>query len=172
MVTTNLAPAPFLLLPFTLLIGSLLRKEANSARLGWWVIAAVLSTAVTMFAMYRYYMRGDNSGTPRTSQLLIGAAFASIGLLFGMAPWVAGGESVELVLLFSLFPGTASAVGCIVTAGRRDLYLAFLVPLIGLSSRTLIDADDSRLRSLGASGAAPPSCPPARGRHRARPSPP
>ena len=149
MVTTNLAPVPFMLLPFTLLIGSLLRQEANPARLGWWVIAAVLSTAVTMLAMYRYYMRGDNHRTPRSSQLLIGSAFASIGVLFGMAPWVGGGGSVELVLLFSLFPGTASAVGCIVTAGRRDLYLAFLVPLIGLSSRTLIDADDSRLRSVG-----------------------
>ena len=149
MVTTNLAPVPFLLLPFTLLVGSLLRREADPARLGWWVIAAVLSTAVTMFAMYRYYMRGDNNGTPRTSQLLIGAAFASIGLLFGMAPWVAGGESVELVLLFALFPGTASAIGCIMTAGRRDLYMAFLVPLIGLSSRSLIGAESSHLQSLG-----------------------
>ena len=149
MVTTNLAPSPFLLLPFTLLVSSLLRKDATSARLGWWVLSAVASTAITLFAMYRYYMRGQNNGTPKITQLLIGAAFSSIGLLFGMCPWVAGGHSVELVLLFSLFPSTVSAIGCIVTAGRRDLYLAFLVPLVLASSWSLIAADDSRLRSLG-----------------------
>lgn len=149
MVTTNLAPTPFLLLPFTLLVSSLLTKNATSARLGWWVIAAVVSTAITLFALYRYYMRGDNHGTPLSTQLLIGLAFASIGALFGMCPWVAGESTVELVLLFTLFPSTASAVGCIVTAGRRDLYLAFLVPLIGVSSWSLITAHDSRLRGLG-----------------------
>ena len=148
-VTTNLAPSPFLLLPLTLLVTSLLRKDAPSARLGWWIICAVVSTVITLFAMYRYYMRGDHNGTPRSTQVLIGAAFTSIGILFGMCPWVAGGESTELVLLFALFPSTASAIGCIVTAGRRDLYLAFLVPLIAVSSRTLLSADEELLRSLG-----------------------
>ena len=148
-VTTNLAPSPFLLLPLTLLVTSLLRKDAPSARLGWWIICAVVSTVITLFAMYRYYMRGDHNGTPRSTQVLIGAAFTSIGILFGMCPWVAGGESTELVLLFALFPSTASAIGCIVTAGRRDLYLAFLVPLIAVSSRTLLSADAELLRSLG-----------------------
>ena len=149
MVTTNLAPTPFLLLPFTLLVSSLLRGDAAAARLGWWVVVAVVSTALVLLAIYRYYMRGHNNGTPRSTQLLIGAAFASIGLLFGMCPWVAGGKSAELVLLFALFPSTASAVTSIVTAGRRDMYLAFIVPLILVSSLTLIAADDSRLRSLG-----------------------
>jgi diguanylate cyclase (GGDEF)-like protein len=66
-----------------------------------------------------------------------------------MCPWVAGDGEVELTLLFSLFPATASAVGCIVTAGRRDLYLAFLVPLIGASAWAMLGSDDSRLRGLG-----------------------
>jgi len=147
-VTNNLAPSPFLMLPLTLLMGSLLREDADAARLGWWVISAVVSTAITLFALYRYYMRVE-SRTPRTTQLLIGIAFASIGLLFGICPWVAGEDSTELVLLFALLPSTASVVGCIVTAGRRDFYLAFLVPLIGMSSWTLISAENSRLRSLG-----------------------
>lgn len=148
MVTTNLAPSSFLMLPLTLLVSTLLRKDANAARLGWWIILAVASTVVTLFAVYRYYMRGDSS-TPRSTQFLIGIAFALIGLLFGICPWVAGGNSTELLLLFALFPSTASVVGCIVTAGRRDFYLAFLVPLIGASSWTLLSAEDSRLRSLG-----------------------
>lgn len=149
MVTTNLAPTPFLLLPFTLLVSSLLREDAASARLGWWVVVAIVSTAVVLLAIYRYYMRSHNNGTPRSTQLLIGAAFASIGLLFGMCPWVAGDKSAELVLLFALFPSTAGAITCIVTAGRREMYLAFIVPLILVSSSTLIASDDSRLRSLG-----------------------
>jgi len=149
MVTTNLAPSPFLLLPFTLLVSSLLRQDAESVRLGWWVLSAVFSTAISLLALYRYYIPGDNSCTPKSTQLLIGAAFASIGLLFGLCPWVVGSNSVELVLLFALFPSTASAIVCIVTAGRRDLYLAFLVPLILSSAWSLVGADDSRLRGLG-----------------------
>ena len=149
MVTTNLAPTPFLLLPFTLLVSSLLRKDASSVRLGWWVISAVVCTAITLFAMYRYYMRGDNNGTPRITQILIGIAFATIGVQFGMGPWVAGDQSVELVLLFTLFPCTASAIGCIVTAGRRDLYLAYLIPLVTVASWSLITNTDPRLRGLG-----------------------
>lgn len=148
-VTTNLAPSPFLLLPFTLLVSSLLRKDAPTERLAWWVVSAFVSTAITLFAMYRYYMRVDHNGTSRSTQVLLGVAVASIGILFGMCPWVAGGDSTELVMLFALVPSTASAVVCIVTAGRRDLYLAFLIPLIAVSSQTLLTADEVILRSLG-----------------------
>ena len=149
MVATNLAPSAFLLLPFTLLVSSLLRKDASPVRLGWWVITAVISTAITLFSMYRYYMRGDGNGTPVSTQLLIGLAFVGAGTLFGMCPWVASDSAVELVLLFTLFPSTASAVGCIVTAGRRDLFLAFIIPLISVSSWSLISAHEPRLRGLG-----------------------
>ena len=148
-VATNLAPSPLLLLPFTLLVSSLLRHNVSSQRLGWWVIVAVLSTATTLFAMYRYYMRGSSDGTARSTHLLMIGAFAWIGLLFGMCPWIASDRAVELVMMFVLFPATAGAVCCIVTAGRRDLFTAFLIPLIGVSSWALIDANDSRLHGLG-----------------------
>ena len=157
-VAANLAPAPFLLLPFTLLVSSLLSNNLSPSRLGWWVLVAVIATATSLFAMYRYYMRGDGRNTPRLTQLVIGLAFATIGLLFGMGPWVASGaanteangsKDIALVLLFALFPSTASAVGCIVAAGRRDMYLAYLVPLIGASSWSMIADEDGRLRGLG-----------------------
>ena len=77
------------------------------------------------------------------------AAVLGALLLAHRRRWVAGHGSVALVLLFALFPSTASAVGCIVTAGRRDLYLSFLIPLIVVSASTLLLADDSRLRGLG-----------------------
>ena len=148
MVVTNLTPTPLLNLPFTLLVSSLLRNDAPATRLGWWVVAAVISTAITLLALYRYYTQ-DGGSTPRPTLVLIAASFSSIGLVYGMSPWVAGHGSVALVLLFALFPSTASAVGCIVTAGRRDLYLSFLIPLIAVSASTLLLADDSRLRGLG-----------------------
>jgi len=152
-VATNLAPAPFLLLPFTLLVGSLMRRDVSQARLGYWVLASVVSTGITLFALYRYYMRSESRLTPRATQIYIGAAFASIGAVFGMCPWVGTNQAseafVEVVLLFTLFPATASALGCIVTAGRRDMYLAFVVPLVVTSTGALLLTGDSRLRGLG-----------------------
>ena len=152
-VATNLAPAPFLLLPFTLLVGSLMRRDISQARLGYWILSSVVSTGVTLFALYRYYMRSESRLTPRATQIFIGIAFASIGTVFGMCPWVgtnhAGDAFVEVVLLFTLFPATASALGCIVTAGRRDMYLAFVVPLVVSSTGALLLTGDNRLRGLG-----------------------
>ena len=152
MVANNLAPAPFLLLPFTLLVSSLLRKDISSVRLGYWMIVSAGTTAVTLVALYRYYMRTESTTTPRSTQVLIALSFACLGVVFGMCPWVgahAGPTYVELVLLFTIFPATASALGCIVTAGRRDLYLAFVVPLVLISSTSLLTTGDPHLEGLG-----------------------
>ena len=46
LVTNNLAPAPFLLLPFVLLVSGLLRSELPSERVGWWAIAARLVASI------------------------------------------------------------------------------------------------------------------------------
>jgi diguanylate cyclase (GGDEF)-like protein len=152
-VATNLAPAPFLLLPFTLLVGSLMRHDISEARLGYWILSSVVATGVTLFALYRYYMRSESRLTPRSTQIFIGAAFASIGTVFGLCPWVgtnhSGDAFVEVVLLFTIFPATASALGCIVTAGRRDMYLSFVVPLVTIATGALLLTGDSRLRGLG-----------------------
>ena len=148
-VTNNLAPAPFLLLPFVLLVSALLRGDLPTERVGWWAIASVVSTAITLFALYRYYLRTDSRSTSRAVTLLIGTSFTSIGVVFGLSPWVAGGDQ-QMTLIFTLFPAVASAVGCIVTAGRRDMYVAFVVPLMGLCSASLLLSSDPDLRALGA----------------------
>lgn len=148
-VMTNLAPAPFLLVPFTLLVSSLMRENLPAERIGWWVITAVVATAITLVAMYRYYMGRLGPTTPWHTQVLVGMSFASIGTLFGLGPWVASSGAVELLLLFTLFPATASAVGCIVTPGRRDLYIALIVPMVTLPSVSLLVHGDSRVHGLG-----------------------
>lgn len=149
-VVANLAPLPFVLLPFTLLVSTLMRDQLSTPRVGWWVIVAVLATGLTLFALYRYYVRSDGAATSRLDQFFVGLSFASIGILFGMAPWVAAGSplSIDTVLLFALFSSTAASVGCIVTAGRRDMFIAFLVPLVGCAAAALLSTGDARLTGL------------------------
>ncbi|CAB4362857.1 MAG: EAL domain-containing protein [Actinobacteria bacterium] len=149
MVTANLAPAPFVVLPFTLLVSTMMHKDVSSVHLGWWLLAAVACTAITLFALYRYYMLSVTNSTSVFNQLMIGVSFASIGVVFGMSTWVADGAPVEVVLLFTLFPATAAAVACIVTSGRRDLFLAMTVPMLTWTSWSLLSAGEDYLHSLG-----------------------
>jgi len=148
-VAANLTPAPLLLLPFTLLVSRVMRGDLPGVRFGWWVLSAVVTTAFTLLALYGYHKRGGTDSTPWYVRAAFAAAFATMGAVFGMSPWVVANGRFELVLLFLLFPATASAVGCIVTAGRRDLYLWFLTPLCALSSVSLLTTDDERLKGLG-----------------------
>ncbi|CAN5444321.1 hypothetical protein BH10ACT2_BH10ACT2_21580 [soil metagenome] len=148
-VVTNLLPTPFITLPFVLLVSALMRADLSTSRLSWWLMLTVISTIISLIGLYRYYMRSSASGATLTTKLVIGVGFSTGGLIFGMCPWVAGNSEVEVVLAFTFFPGVAATIGCIVAAGRRDLYLAFLIPLVGLSAFTLLSADSSLLRAFG-----------------------
>lgn len=148
-VVANLAPAPFLMLPFVVLISTLLRTETSSQRIGWWLIVAVLATVVGMLALHRCRGRRGAGLDPLTKGL-VGATFVAVGAVFGMCPWVGADSRLSVVLLYTIFPATASAVGCIVAAGRRDMYLAFLVPLVGISAYSLAVSGSTHLRGLAA----------------------
>ena len=151
-VVTNLVPTPFVMLPFVLLISALMRADLPTTRLSWWLILTVVSTAICLLGLYRYYMRSARDGVTQATKLIIGIGFSSAGLVFGMCPWVAGDRDVQIVLAFTVFPGVAATLGCIVAAGRRDLYIAFLLPLIGVSSFTLLMSNAALLRALGVLG--------------------
>lgn len=148
-VMANLAPAPFVVLPFCLLVSTLMREQVSSQHLGWWLLAAVGCTGLTLLAVYRYYMADRAQLTPVLDQSLIVASLLSIGATFGMSPWVAEGSATEVVLLFSLFPATAAAICCVVTAGRSDMFAAMVMPLIAGMAATLLVADDPTVHSLG-----------------------
>lgn len=143
----NLMPAPFVVLPFTLLVSQLLRGDLPATRFGWWLLMGVVATAVTLVALYAFRTR--ESQTALSVRVLLVAAYATLGLHFGMSPWVVSNGRLELVVLFTLFPATASAVGCITTSGRRDLLIAFLAPLTATCVATLMTSPDHRLRGLG-----------------------
>ncbi len=147
-VAGNFAPSTVLVLPFVVLVSLLLRDETSSRRLGVWLIVGVIAAAVGLVVVHQF-RRHQASPLPRRLPWLLGAGLGAVGLVFGMCPWVAGDSRISVVLVYTLFPATASAVGCIVTAGRRDMYLAFLLPLVLPSATVLSMADDGRLRGLG-----------------------
>jgi len=147
-VVTNLVPTPLVMLPFALLVGALWRDDLSSTRLSWWLLAAVVSTVIMLLGLYRFHVRSA-SDIDTLTRLTIGAGLVAGGLFFGMAPWVASVTEVELALAFAMFPSIAATMGCVATAGRRALYLAFLLPLTATASVTLITADDALLRAIG-----------------------
>ncbi len=151
-VVTNQVPIPFVMLPFVLVISVLMRSELSSSRLGWWLALSVVSTAIILIGVYRYYTQSAPDGVSKATRVIIGIGFLSSGLVFGMCPWVAGDGSVEIVMAFTVFPSVVATLGCIVAAGRRDLYITFLVPLVGVASFTLLMANAVLLRTLGVLG--------------------
>jgi diguanylate cyclase (GGDEF)-like protein len=146
-VVTNLAIAPVWLVPFTVLVSVLTRGDNDHFRLQVWIAAAMLSSVVigTSVATYRHRRPGPTS---RWIVVLLGAALASMGTVFGMAVWVAGRAPIEMVTLFAIFPTTASAIAAMLTAGRRDLFATVLLPMAGLSVISQAMSSDGRLRSL------------------------
>lgn len=154
-VMTHLVPTPALVLPFTLLVATLLQPDIDSGRrLAAWITIAGLSTVSTLGALIAYgsaarRRRLSRDRVPRKVLALILVACAVTGSVFGMAPFVADRDAIEVVLAFSLFPLTASAVAAVIAAGRRDLFLAFNLPLLVLTGTALLSHSDERLRSLG-----------------------
>jgi diguanylate cyclase (GGDEF)-like protein len=154
-VATNIAIAPFWLLPFTVLVGVLTRGENDLFRLRCWIAAAALSTVLITagVAAYRRSARSSKAdsvavSTPRWVVMLLRTGLFSMGIVFGMTTWVASPSSVEMVMLFAVFPTTASAIAAMLTAGRRDMFAALLVPMAVLSAYTLSTSTDVRLRGL------------------------
>jgi diguanylate cyclase (GGDEF)-like protein len=147
-VVANLAPSIPLMVPFVVLIGIVMRSQVSHTRLVAWAISAAASTALSAYATYSY-RHHDWRGDIRWLTVRIGAALVAVGLVFGASPWVASGAARDVTLMFCMIPATASAVGAVITAGRRDLYWAFLFPLLGTAGLELVLSGDSQLRSVG-----------------------
>jgi diguanylate cyclase (GGDEF)-like protein len=129
------------------LVSVLTKNDNDHFRLQVWIAVAVLSSVVigTSVATYRRRRPGPTS---RWTVVLLGAALASMGTVFGMAAWVAGRAPIEMVTLFAIFPTTASAIAAMLTAGRRDLFASVLAPMAGLSVISQAMSSDMRLRGL------------------------
>jgi diguanylate cyclase (GGDEF)-like protein len=146
-VVTNLAIGPYFLVPFTVLVGALTRHDIDVQRLRWWVASSVLASVMigVAVAMHR---RSTITPTPHRIVFALRAAMFSMGVVFGLTTWVATSASTEMVTLLMLFPTTVSALGAMLTTGRRDLYLSVLVPMAAMSVFTLAFGPDNSLRGL------------------------
>ena len=156
-VVTHTAIGPFWLIPFTVLVSALTKGEIDGERLQMWIGASVLSTLliVAAVAAFRHQSTGSAAGsgerpTARWIVALLRASLLSIGVVFGMATWVAGSAPNEMVMPFAVFPTTAAAVGAMLTAGRRDMFACLLVPLASMSAFTLVTSTDIRMRGMAA----------------------
>ncbi len=154
-VVANLAPSSWFLVPFALVVGALLRNEVDEARVGWWILTSVVATALVLVAV-RAHRRttvaeaeeADRSVPPMWVVLLVGAAHAAIGVLFGLCPWLGADRGVDVLMLLVLFPACMACMAAIVTAGRLDMYLAVAVPLSALSAAGLYATGEARFRAL------------------------
>ncbi len=154
-VAANTAIGPFWLIPFTVLASVLTRDENNAGRLKWWVGAAVLATILIVAGLtaFRRHARDaaarhSDAATPQWIVVLMRLGLVAMGVVFGMSTWVASAAPVEMVMLFAVFPTTASALAAMLTVGRRDMFASLLVPMTALSTVTLVTSPDIRLRSM------------------------
>jgi len=156
-VVANLAAAPFFLIPFTALVSVFTRGDNDGTRLQAWMGAAVVSTVLIAVGVNAYRRLPSATvdewaglPTPRWIVMLLRTGLVSMGVVFGMTTWVASSASIEMVMLFAVFPSTASAIAAMLTAGRRDMFISLLVPIALLSAGTLATSSDNRLRWLAA----------------------
>ena len=147
-VVTNLSIAPLWLVPFTVLVSLLTRAQNDSFRLQLWIASSLVATVVIVLAVAAY-RRQSTGPTPRWVVRSLRAGLITGGAVFGMTAWVAGRAPIEMVMLFAVFPTTASAIAAILTAGRRDMYASVIVPMAALAAISLATQDDMRLRGLG-----------------------
>jgi diguanylate cyclase (GGDEF)-like protein len=156
-VVANMAAAPYFLIPFTALVTILTRGDNDGTRLQAWMGVAIVSTVLIAVGVNAYRRLAlatvdepADLPTPRWIVLLLRSGLLSMGVLFGMTTWVASSASVEMVMLFAVFPTTASAIAAMLTAGRRDMFVSLLVPIAVLSASTLATSSDYRLQWLAA----------------------
>ena len=153
LVLGNLAPAPFAVLPFTLLTAALLHNDMPGSRLDWWLLSGGVVTAVSLIAVLRWYRSSRQVRENDLERTLAVVSYALLGLHFGMAPWVVAGQQPDLVMMFAMFASVAGVVGCVMTAGRPDVFRAFIAPLAVIESTVLVLQPYTHLRVI----AVPPS---------------
>ncbi len=144
-VVANLAPLQGLLLPLALLVAAVMRNDVSELRLSAWVATAIAATIVIMFACHwvRWHPTVD-----RLVTLIAGAALVCVGSVAGLSTWVAADSAMDVEMMFALFPAVSLAVGTIVCAGRRDMFLAYAIPLTALASFGLVSTGDTRMQAL------------------------
>jgi diguanylate cyclase (GGDEF)-like protein len=146
-VVGNLAPLQVMLLPLSLMVAAVMRHDVSEQRLSVWVATAI---ATTMIVFAACSWSRSHPIVDRTTTVLAGVALASVGSVAGLSTWVAAASALDVETMFALFPAVSLAVGTIVCAGRRDMFLAYAIPLTACASFGLVSSGDTRMQALAA----------------------
>jgi diguanylate cyclase (GGDEF)-like protein len=147
-VVENLAPLPFLLVPFTVFVSWLMRSDLPTYRSGVWIATSIVAAVVAVVARLVARRDGLERADGFLNVVVVGVALALSSSVFGMSTWVASDATFDVVALFMLFPAIACAIGASVCAGRRWIYGAFLLPSVLWTPLGLWASGDSRLRGM------------------------
>ena len=144
-VVANLTGLRMLLLPLALTVALVTRRHVDAERLAAWVLIAFVASAAIVITCARFRRSGP---LDRLDVAMAAIAHAGIGVLAGASPWVAADAGRDMLLLFTLFPAASCAVGGAACAGRRDIYVAFVAPIIVLTPWNLWASGDGLMRSV------------------------
>ena len=144
-VVSNLIPLRFLLLPLAIVVGLLMQEYTDPLKLAIWQLTAVFATVLVAATAARFRVVREPA---LTEALLAAASLASVGALAGLCPWVAQSGDPEVFTIMVLIPAVSCSVGCIVCAGRFDLFAAHQIPIVVLTVSTLWAAGDPVFRSF------------------------
>jgi diguanylate cyclase (GGDEF)-like protein len=144
-VVANLAPLQVLLLPLALLITAVMRSEVDEQRLSIWVALTIVTTVLVVVTC-GWVRRHPVVDTVTT--VLAAVSLGAVGSVAGLSTWVAAQSAIEVEMMFALFPAVSLAVGTIVCAGRRDMFLSYAVPLTASAAYGLFSTGDTRMQTL------------------------
>ncbi|MEZ5249649.1 MAG: hypothetical protein R2713_10675 [Ilumatobacteraceae bacterium] len=144
-VIANLGPLQVMLLPLALLIAAVMRQEVDEERLSIWITLAIITT-VLVIATTQWARRHPVINA--VTIVSVGVSLGSIGAVAGLSTWVAARSELEVEMMFALFPAVSLAVGTIVCAGRRDMFVAYATTLTACASYGLFSTGDGRMQAL------------------------
>jgi diguanylate cyclase (GGDEF)-like protein len=142
-------PACFgMLLPVTALGAFLARGQFDTSRTVIWFAITSLGTGLGYLAFWSFRHDPPNGPASQRTMVLLIVALVAAGLSLGLGTWANPTSSRSIVLMLTVIPASTTAVLAVVTAGRRDLFAAGLIPLTLVSVGTLAQRDDYVLRRM------------------------
>jgi len=144
----NLPPCFVMLVPVTALGVLLSRDQVDTFRAVVWFLVSGLGSGLGYLAFMSFHRRAPDEPADRKTVTLLLAAMVVAGLTLSLGTWANPNSTRTIVLMLTVIPASTTAVLAVVTAGRRDLFAAGLVPLTAVSVGTLLAREDYVLRRM------------------------
>jgi diguanylate cyclase (GGDEF)-like protein len=144
----NLPACLVLLVPVTTLGILLAHGQIDRFRAVVWLATAAAASVVGAAAFLAFRRSVASARSNAFAHALMIAALAMAGATLGLGTWANPTSTLSTVLMLTVIPASTIAVMAIVTAGRRDLFAAGLVPLTVISVWSLAATHDHVLQRM------------------------